>query len=83
MSWEKFSDDCEGCLPVIIDAKTGVKESDDAPMTQAVRAVWANMALSERQAYHRVMCQNSRDFMDIMVVKSMTRKIRKAAKALE
>jgi len=83
MSWEKFSDSCKGCLPVILDIETGKKLSDDHPLMQATMAVWANMTLKEKQAYHRVMCQNSRDFYDCMIVKGMTRKIRKAAKALE
>jgi hypothetical protein len=63
--------------------QAGKREPDDSPLTQATRAAWASMSLKEREAYHRVMCQNSRDFMDCMIVKGMTRKIRKAATALE
>jgi hypothetical protein len=78
MSWEKHDDNCEGCRPAILDVKTGKKLPETHPLMQASLAVWANTTRLERVAYHRVMCGNSRDLTDILIVKGIMNRIRKA-----
>lgn len=68
MPMNQFSDDCPGCRPAMLDVETGKVLPDDHPMMKKVLEIWQTTTLAERQAFHRVMCQNSRAVSDIAVV---------------
>jgi hypothetical protein len=72
MSWEKFDDDCEGCRPVILDIDTRRPLPDDHPAMQKIRAIWATTSFQQREAFHNVMCLNSRDPLELTLVKQIT-----------
>jgi hypothetical protein len=78
MSHDKFDDTCKGCPPAILDVTTGLKLSDDHPVMQAVNRVWEGTTSEEREAFHRVCCQNSRDPKDLAVMKMVADRIQKS-----
>lgn len=69
MSREKFDDNCPGCRPVILDRKTGRPMPEDDLVVQKMMAVWAGTTYAQREAFHNVMCLNSRDPTDLVLVK--------------
>ena len=82
MSWDKFSDECDGCKPAILNLNTGKCEPDDSPIMLAVFKIWEETTLEERQAYHRVCCQQSKDSADIQVAIGIAKKIELALASL-
>lgn len=58
MSREHFDDNCEGCRPALLNAKTGLAEPADSPLMQAVMRVWGTTAVEERLAWHSFTCGN-------------------------
>lgn len=78
MSREKFNDDCPGCRPVLLDAKTRQKMPDNSPERVAILKVWNQTTRDEREAFHRVTCDNSRDPSDIAVIQSLSKRFEKA-----
>lgn len=77
MAWETYDDTCPGCQPVLLNPKTGEKYPDDDPAVVAMNKVWSAMVLEERQAFHRVCCENSRDPEDIAVMQKMSENIKR------
>ncbi len=77
MSRDKFNDDCPGCQPALIDTRTGEVMPSDAPAVKAVMRVWAKTTRIEREAYHRVCCQNSRDPRDLSLVQGIAKRMEK------
>jgi hypothetical protein len=75
MSLQEYQDNCPGCRPAIVDVKTGVILPDDDPMMVRMLAVWATTSVAQRRAYHRVMCLNSRDAIDLFIVNQIVRKL--------
>lgn len=71
MSREKFDDNCPGCRPVILDPETGKVLPPDDPAMQQMLAIWARSSFAQREAFHRVMCLNSRDEIDLTLVKEL------------
>jgi hypothetical protein len=71
MSIEQFDDNCPGCRPAILDMQTRKVLPDNHPLMEKMLGVWATTTLGERQAYHRVMCQNSRDAVDLFIVRTV------------
>ena len=71
MSWKEFSDDCPGCQPVVLDVSTGQRMPDDHPIMQSVMAAWKATTLEQRQAYHAVMCNNSRLSHHMQIVEKL------------
>lgn len=71
MPMNQFSDDCPGCRPAILDLTTNAALPDDHPMMLKILKIWKRTTYEQRQAYHRVMCQNSRAVADLMVVKTI------------
>ena len=65
MSWTAHDDNCTGCRPAMMDAKTGRVLPDDAPEMKLLLDVWSKTTLEERQAYHNVTCNNSRESKDL------------------
>lgn len=76
MPMNQFSDDCPGCRPAILDFATGKALSDDHPVMQKMLSIWLETTYEERQAYHRVMCQNSRAITDLMIVEVIVKKLK-------
>jgi hypothetical protein len=68
MSLAKFDDECPGCRPAILDVKTGKVLPDEDPLMQKMLGIWQKTTLGEREAYHRVMCLNSRNRTDLFIV---------------
>jgi hypothetical protein len=80
MTREIFSDDCPGCRPSLINLQTGKQMADDDPIMQTVNAVWKQTSYAERQAFHRVCCQNSRRTTDLLACESISQKMQAAMK---
>ena len=76
MSLQEFDDNCPGCRPAIVDVKTKKVLPDDDPVMSAMLKVWAKTSLGERRAYHRVMCLNSRDAIDLYIVDGVVSKLK-------
>lgn len=77
MPWETFDDKCDGCLPVLIDARTGKPVPPDDEAMKALMLVWSSTTLAERQAFHRVTCLNSRADADLLVIARITERFQK------
>lgn len=76
MSWETYSDQCAGCRPAIIDPATGHALSPNSAPMQAMMRVWKVTTLTERQAWHRFTCQNSRAPLDMLFIKELTERFK-------
>jgi hypothetical protein len=68
---EKYSDNCPGCKPAFLDLETGRPLPDDHPTMLKIMAIWETTSRAQREAFHRVMCLNSRDPVDLVVVKGL------------
>ena len=75
MSLTKFDDNCPGCRPAIVDLATKAVLPDDHPLMIAMLKIWAETSIGERRAYHRVMCLNSRDPIDVYLVALVIKKL--------
>jgi hypothetical protein len=64
-------DDSRGCRPAFIDLQTGQVLPDDHPTMLKIMAIWETTSRAQREAYHRVMCLNSRDPIDLVVVEGI------------
>jgi len=71
MSHEVYNDNCRGCKPAFMDLKTGRVLPDDHPTMIKVMAIWETTSRAQREAYHRVMCLNSRDPVDVIMVQAL------------
>ena len=78
MSLQKFDDECRGCKPAMMDVQTGKVLPDDSPSMQIVLRLWGETTLAERQAWHRVTCQNSRAPEDLRFAQVFTQRVQKA-----
>jgi hypothetical protein len=76
MSLREFDDNCPGCRPAIVDIKTKEVLPDDHPIMRSMLEVWAKTSIGERRAYHRVMCLNSRDAIDLYLVDGVIEKLK-------
>jgi hypothetical protein len=76
MSLTKFDDNCPGCRPAIIDVKTKQVLPDNHPVMAAMLEVWKKTSIGERRAYHRVMCLNSQDAIDLYLVDGVIAKLK-------
>jgi hypothetical protein len=68
MSRRKYDPECPGCLPVIIDVKTGQVAPDDHPFMQPIIALWDQQDEATRKAWHAVTCLNSERPEDLRLV---------------
>lgn len=76
MPMHQFSDDCPGCRPAMINLTTNEVLPEDDPMMQKMLSIWGATSYEERQAYHRVMCQNSRAITDLLIVQAIVNKLK-------
>lgn len=78
MSWQEFDENCPGCRPCLINAETGEKLAQDSDIMRAVNKVWETATLQEKQAFHNVCCNNSREPMDMALMQGLADRIRAA-----
>jgi hypothetical protein len=78
VSFQEFDDECHGCKPAMMNIETGRVEPDDSPSMKIVLRVWSKTTLAERQAWHRVTCQNSRTLVDLQVAQNFTQRVQAA-----
>jgi hypothetical protein len=76
MSLEKYDDNCPGCRPAFLNLETNEVLPEDDPIMVKVLAIWAETSVAERRAYHRVMCLNSRDAIDLFIVNRIIAKLK-------
>lgn len=81
MSWKEFDDNCPGCRPCLIDPKTGKALAQDTDIMRQVNKVWETATLQEKQAFHNVMCNNSREELDMALAQSLVEKISAAGQS--
>lgn len=79
MSWTEFSDTCPGCRPAMLDMQTRRRLPDSDPLMRIVNDLWSKTTLEERQAWHRVCCQNSRAPRDMLFASGFAQKIQDAS----
>ena len=82
MSWQKFDDECPGCKPALLDLQTGQVKPDDSQEMVAIFGVWKNTTLEERQAWHRVCCQQSPTRDDIRFADEFALRVKAALEAI-
>ncbi len=67
MSRQTFNDECPGCKPILIDPSTHKPYPDNHPMMIVLGRVWQETTREQREAYHRVCCNNSETPEDVAV----------------
>lgn len=77
MSRDLFNDDCTGCRPMLFDMGTGKALTNDDPVMRAINRIWDGLTRSEKEAFHRFCCLNSRAPDDLLVVGMIKRKFEK------
>jgi hypothetical protein len=82
MSIKHFDDNCAGCKPVLADPKTMKPLPDSDPAMRAIDAVWATTTREQRQAFHNITCNNSREPADLALVEPLIADIQSALDAL-
>lgn len=83
MSNKVFDDNCPGCRPVLVDPDTCKKLDSSHSAMQAVDRVWASTTRKEREAFHNVCCNNSRDTEDMHHMQNIVRMIESLTKTNE
>jgi hypothetical protein len=78
MSHAHFDDECVGCRPAMVDIETGRVYADDTLEMTIVNRLWSETTLGERQAWHRVTCQNSRSLVDMQFAKAFADRLEAA-----
>jgi len=66
----------------MMDVKTGRLFADDSVEMITVNRLWSETTLKERQAWHRVTCQNSRSLVDLQFAKTFADRLEAAFAAL-
>jgi hypothetical protein len=80
MSNKHFEENCPGCKPVLADSKTFEPLPEDDPASKALAGVWEKTTLEERQSFHNVTCNNSRDEKDLEVMAKISAQLQQALK---
>jgi hypothetical protein len=78
MSRERFDDECSGCRPAMVNMETGKLFPDDSVEMTTINRLWGETTLQERQAWHRVTCQNSRALVDVQTAKAFADRVEAA-----
>jgi hypothetical protein len=79
MSIKIYEEDCPGCRPAAMDQTTGQVLPDDHPLMQRILRAWSQTTREQREAWHRVTCQNSRDPRDMQLCQQFLGKIQQDA----
>jgi hypothetical protein len=83
MSVDRFDDQCPGCRPCLVDVTSGEVLSENSPPMRAVLTMWAKTTRSEREAFHRVACLNSRAAVDVLIVEMLGAQMAAAIKTVQ
>ena len=75
MSRRKYEPECRGCLPVIIDLKTGEVHPDDHPFMRPIIELWNQQNEATRKAWHAVTCLNSKRPEDLRLVQPFVARV--------
>lgn len=75
---EQFSDECPGCRPMMVDAKTGSPYANDSVEMVIVNRLWSETTLDERRAWHRFTCQKSCSLVDVQIAKTFADRLEAA-----
>lgn len=78
MSFQKFDDNCPGCKPVVLNPDTMKRYPDDHPFMMAALKAWSETTPQQREAFHNVMCLNSRDPLDLALVRDYNSRLKDA-----
>jgi hypothetical protein len=78
MSREKHDDNCRGCMPAVLDPKTGKVLPDTHWIMKAIYSVWNQTTLEEREAFHHVTIDNSRDPKEMELFTTLGTKFQEA-----
>ena len=73
MSKEVFDDNCPGCKPALIDVQSGKVLANDSHVMILVNKVWAGTTREQREAFHNVCCNNSRDPKDLKLMEEISK----------
>lgn len=80
----EYSDDCEGCQPALMDAKTGKPMSKNDPVMVLVQKAWKEKTTFEqRRTTTRVWMGQSVDPKDIAVMQEVSEIMQAAMKEHE
>lgn len=82
MSNKHFEENCPGCKPVLADSETLKPLPNDDPAMIALAGVWEQTTLEERQSFHNVTCNNSRDENDLEVMTKISTQLQQALKRM-
>lgn len=83
MSLLKHDDNCRGCMPALLDPKTGKQLPDDHWVMKAVFSVWHQTTREEREVFHHVTIDNSRDPREMEIFTNLSTKFQEAIKFAE
>lgn len=79
----EYDDNCHGCQPVMIDARTGEVLPDDNPKMQTLLQVWKEQTtLEERRAYHRTLFQGSMNQKDHKIAQKVAARMQIALEGM-
>jgi hypothetical protein len=78
MSRARFDDECDGCRPAMVNVKTKRPYADDSFEMRIVNRLWSETTRVEREAWHRVTCQNSRAISDVALAKGFADRVEAA-----
>ncbi len=68
MSRTSFDENCPGCKPAMVYARTNKVLPDDHPHMVVVLKLWDKQPRDVKEAWHRVMCKNARTAEDLAKV---------------
>lgn len=83
MSRESHDDECAGCRPVLLNPATGEVMLEGRPEMVAVLRVWGETTREEREAFHRVTCDNSREAVDLALLRGVTDRMQGALRGVD
>lgn len=78
MPWTEYRDDCPGCRPCVVNLATGIPYAEDSDIGKAIGRVWSVTTRAQKQAFHAVTCNSSRDHVDMMLAERVVHSIQKA-----
>jgi hypothetical protein len=70
-----YDPDCPGCKPAAMDPTTGKVLPDSHPLMQRILWAWGQTSREQREAWHNVTCQNSRDPHDMKLAQKFINSI--------
>ena len=75
MGHKEKNNESDDCRPVIINIRNGEVFPDDSPEMVEIMLAWEKLTKAERDAWHRVCCQNSRNELDMVFANAFSQEI--------